>query len=414
MLLGGVGLTLAAGGTALLWRPNDRGAPHAMYFSQLNELLKREGPGRPIMLVDLDRVNGNIDHIVSAVGAEKTYRVVVKSLPSIPLLAHVMNLAKTQAMMVFHQPFLTAITGAFPHAEILIGRPLPVAAIAAFYKQQGHSGFDAANQIQWLIDTPERLAQYQTLARQLGVAMRINLEIDVGARRGGLPEPAAVAPILRTIATDPHHLTFTGFMGYEPHLSDLQANLHHPGVRQVLDVYSGFIEQAKLAGFDPAALTLNGAGSHTLGIYRRDRLMNDLSAGSAVLKPAGFDTLHLANHLPAIFIATPVLKRHDEPRIPGDPRLAKLRPLWDPNTQRQYHIHRGNWQARVVSPEGVADPDDQNTGPLRTSTSVNLQVDDYMFLRPAQSEHVMLQFDEIFPFQGNQLTDPWPVFHQTG
>ncbi|MCH8257760.1 MAG: DSD1 family PLP-dependent enzyme [Proteobacteria bacterium] len=416
LLVGGAGIALAAGGAGVLWRPDDMGAPHNDYFSNLNSLLKRDGPGRPVMLIDTERMNTNIDLIVNSVGREKIYRVVVKSLPSVPLLEQVMRRARTTSLMVFHQPFLNAIAEAFPESDTLLGKPMPLAAAATFYKKLGNTKYDAANQVQWLIDTPKRLQQYQALARQLGIKMRINFEIDVGLHRGGLPEPDALAPLLSSIGKDPEHLQFTGLMGYEPHLTGLQASLAHPAVRQVLDIFKGFIDQAKTAGFDAEKLTLNGAGSHTLGIYHRDKTMNDLSAGSGVVKPTDFDTYHLNENLPALFIATPILKRYDELKIPGDPALAKLLPLWNPNMRRLYYIYGGYWKARVVSPPGVADPIYQSTNqsPITTSTAVDLEVDDYMFLRPTQSEHVMLQFGDLYPFKGDQLLDTWPIFHQTG
>ena len=416
LLVGGAGIALAAGGAGVLWRPDDMGAPHNDYFSNLNSLLKRDGPGRPVMLIDTERMNTNIDLIVNSVGREKIYRVVVKSLPSVPLLEQVMRRARTTSLMVFHQPFLNAIAEAFPESDTLLGKPMPLAAAATFYKKLGNTKYDAANQVQWLIDTPKRLQQYQALARQLGIKMRINFEIDVGLHRGGLPEPDALAPLLSSIGKDPEHLQFTGLMGYEPHLTGLQASLAHPAVRQVLDIFKGFIDQAKTAGFDAEKLTLNGAGSHTLGIYHRDKTMNDLSAGSGVVKPTDFDTYHLNENLPALFIATPILKRYDELKIPGDPALAKLLPLWNPNMRRLYYIYGGYWKARVVSPPGVAEPIYQsaNQSPMTTSTAVDLEVDDYMFLRPTQSEHVMLQFGDLYPFKGDQLLETWPIFHQTG
>ena len=416
LLVGGAGIALAAGGAGVLWRPDDMGAPHNDYFSNLNSLLKREGPGRPVMLIDMERMNTNIDLIVNSVGREKIYRVVVKSIPSVPWLEQVMRRARTNSLMVFHQPFLNAIAVAFPESDALLGKPMPLAAAATFYKKLGNTKYDAANQVQWPIETPKRLQQYQALARQLGIKMRINFEIDVGLHRGGLPEPDALAPLLSSIGKDPEHLQFTGLMGYEPHLTGLQASLAHPAVRQVLDIFKGFIDQAKTAGFDAEKLTLNGAGSHTLGIYHRDKTMNDLSAGSGVVKPTDFDTYHLNENLPALFIATPILKRYDELKIPGDPALAKLLPLWNPNMRRLYYIYGGYWKARVVSPPGVADPIYQSTNqsPITTSTAVDLEVDDYMFLRPTQSEHVMLQFGDLYPFKGDQLLDTWPIFHQTG
>lgn len=416
LLLGTAGLAAAASGVAVLWRPEDRGVPHDAYFSQLNDLLKREGPGRPVMLIDTERMNHNIDVITRSVGSDKTYRVVVKSLPSVGLLEKVMRRAKTHSLMVFHQPFLNAIAEAFPTADTLLGKPMPVSAARTFYRNLGNSPFDAAHRVQWLIDSQDRLLQYQALARELGVKMRINFEIDVGLHRGGLPEPAAFSAALRVIREDPEHLSFAGFMGYEPHLTGLRASLDHPTVQSVLRAYRGFLDNARSAGVSVDELTLNGAGSHTLRIYEHDKTMNDLSAGSGVVMPTDFDTFHLADNLPALFIATPILKRYDELKIAGDPWIADLLSMWDPNMQRLFYIYGGYWKAHVVSPPGVPDPIYQSTNqsPITTSRAVNLGVDDYMFLRPTQSEHVMLQFGDLLAVKDGQFTDRWPVFHQTG
>ena len=417
LLFGGASLAAAAGGATLLWKPEDRGAPHNEYFSNLNELLKRDGPGRPVMLLDADRVDSNVDVLASSVGPNRTYRVVVKSLPSVPLLQHVMQRAKTNALMVFHQPFLNAVADAFPEADALLGKPMPVSAAETFYQKLGRARFDAANQVQWLIDSPERLLQYHALARRLGVKMRINFEIDVGLHRGGLPEPEALGPLLKTIQTDPEHLSFSGFMGYEPHLTGLGAALDHPAVQSVLGVYRGFMDNARAAGVAIDGLTLNGAGSHTLRIYDSDNTMNDLAAGSGVVKPTDFDTYHLTDNLPAFFIATPILKRYDQLKVAGDPWIADFLPWWDPNMRRLYYIYGGLLEsARRVAcrcagppvPEHQPESDHHLRGggfaggrlhgscvPLRVSSSCcNLAI--------------------CLTFRRDQLVGTWPVFHQTG
>lgn len=416
-LLKGAGVGLAAlGAGAWLWRPEDLTRPHEPYFSALNDMLKAHGPGRPVMLVDLERMDANVDELAASVGPDKTYRVVVKSLPSVPLLRRVMQRARTDALMVFHQPFLNEVARSFPGADVLLGKPMPVKAVETFYRElaaePGAPAFQPARQVQWLVDSQARLLQYQSLARRLGVHMRINVEIDVGLHRGGLPEPEALDGLLSVIGGDPQHLSMAGFMGYEPHLSGLRAELEHPAVQQVLGRYRGFVERAQSAGVDPAALTRNGAGSHTLAIYRRDRLMNDLSAGSGVVKPSDFDTHHLAAHVPAVFIATPILKRCDELRVPGDPWLARALSWWNPNRRRLYFIYGGYWKARFVSPAGVPDAlyHSTNQEPVTTSTAVNLAVDDYMFLRPTQSEHVMLQFGELLAVRKGEIVERWEVF----
>tara|TARA_R110002072_G_scaffold13418_2_gene56112 strand:- start:3880 stop:5133 length:1254 start_codon:yes stop_codon:yes gene_type:complete len=417
MLIGGAGAVLAGGAGAYLWRPDDLGQPHDAYFSALNTMLRSDGPGRPVMLLDLARVNQNIDQIKAMVGPNKTYRIVVKSLPSIPLLRHTMERADTNALMLFHQPFLNEIANEIPQADVLLGKPMPVNAVRLFYnKLNSNAPFKPERQVQWLIDTPERLAQYQTLAKELGIHMRVNFELDVGLHRGGFENPQSIRPMLEIIKADPDHLSFAGYMGYEPQLTGMKAALPDPAVQQVLDIYRGFIAEAEAAGYDANSLTRNGAGSHTLGIYFDDTVMNDLSAGSAIVKPTDFDTYHLGQNVPALFIASPILKRYDELRIPGDPAVAKLLPLWNPNMERIYYIYGGYWKARVVSPGGVPEPIYQSTNqsPYTTSKKVDLQVDDYLFFRPTQSEFVMLQFGDLLVVNKNQIVDTWPVFQQTG
>ena len=42
LLIGTGAVAAAAAGGVLLWRPEDRGAPHNAYFNALNEMLKAE------------------------------------------------------------------------------------------------------------------------------------------------------------------------------------------------------------------------------------------------------------------------------------------------------------------------------------------------------------------------------------
>ena len=416
LLVGGAAgaAVLGLGGAALL-RPADVTRSHDAYFAQLNELLKREGPGHPVLVVDRARMRENVDVLARSVGPDRTYRVVVKSLPSVPLLREVMDRARTRALMVFHQPFLNVVAREFPDADVLLGKPLPVSAVRRFYAGLAPGVFDPASQVQWLVDTPARLAQYQALARELGVHLRINFEIDVGLHRGGLPEPAALGPLLARIAEDPAHLSFAGLMGYEPHLTGV-TDAADPAAQAVLDTYRGFVDVARAAGHDPSGLTLNGAGSHTLRLYEHDDLLNDLSAGSGVVKPTDFDTSLLTENAPALFIATPILKRYDGLTAPVPELATDLMQWWDPNRRRLYFVYGGYWKARYVSPSNVPEPiyHSTNQEPLSTSVSVDLQPDDHVFLRPTQSEFVMLQFGDLRVVEGGELVDRWPVFAPEG
>lgn len=90
------------GGVAL--RPGDRGQPHAPYFAQLNQLLCRQGPGIPLLIVDLDRLDRNAELLAGQLDGKLPLRLVGKSLASIGMLDYLAKKLGTQRFMVFHQP----------------------------------------------------------------------------------------------------------------------------------------------------------------------------------------------------------------------------------------------------------------------------------------------------------------------
>ena len=158
-LAGSAGLAAAAlaGGWAL--RPSDQGAGgHSAYFETLGAVLRERGLARPTMVLDLDRLDRNVDAVVAGTAA-RAYRVVAKSLPSAPLLDYVMARAATRRLMVFHQPFLNEIAARQEATHVLLGKPMPVAAADRFYAVHAPGAFDPARQIEWLIDSAERLRQ---------------------------------------------------------------------------------------------------------------------------------------------------------------------------------------------------------------------------------------------------------------
>ena len=64
---------------------------HNAYFSMLNALLKENGSGHPVILLDMDTLDQNISVLKKKIAAPKSFRVVVKSLPCIELIRHVMS-----------------------------------------------------------------------------------------------------------------------------------------------------------------------------------------------------------------------------------------------------------------------------------------------------------------------------------
>lgn len=419
-----VGGGLVAGLGFLGWaRPGDTGQPHDAYFAQLNRVLRAQGGGRPLLLIDRERLRRNCARLRQGLPKSLGYRVVAKSLPSVGLLREVMAATDTKRLMSFHQPFLNQIARELPDSDVLLGKPMPVAAASAFYRELGTTAFAPAQQLQWLVDTPERLAQYGQLARTLGTSMRINIEIDVGLHRGGVTTPSALAPMLELIAAHPEHLRFAGFMGYDPHVGKLPALIEsrEAGYAKSTAAYRGF--QQFVREQHPALwrddLCFNGAGSPTFRLHAQGHTpLNEVAAGSCLVKPTDFDLDLLSDLEPAAFIATPVLKSLPGVSLPGIESVSRYWSIWDPNRQRSYFIYGGKWLAKFESPRGLRDNrvygSSSNQAIVNGSHATALAVDDYVFLRPTQSEAVLLDFGDLMVVERERIVAQWPVFQRGG
>src|SRR5690554_5662171 len=194
-----------------------------LYFEQMTNALRQAGVCTPALIVDKERFDQNIDLLTNTLSKGFDYRIVAKSLPSIPMLQYIMRRAGTVRLMSFHLPFLMQLIKEVPSADILMGKPMPVCAARHFYAwhaQQGNLCFAPEIQLQWLIDSPERAEQYEQLAKELGINIRISLEVDIGLHRGGFKPNDDFVKLLEMISNS-SYLTLAGLMGYDAHISKL-------------------------------------------------------------------------------------------------------------------------------------------------------------------------------------------------
>ncbi|WP_297321542.1 alanine racemase [Novosphingobium sp.] len=403
LLLGGMAL---AGAGALALRPAERGAMHGSYFQGLSAALKRAGLMRPVLVVDKARLEANIAAIRSRVDAARLpLRVVAKSLPSPELLGAVMAGMGSERLMVFSAEMLLQLLDLHPEASYLLGKPLPA---SEFARVIDRAGAEAATRIEWLVDTPQRLAAYGEVARARNFAWRANFEIDVGLHRGGFADPAALADSVRRLAN--HHASLSGLMGYDPHVPKMPSPDKTFAKAQA--AYKAMLDVVQASDHDPATLTLNSAGSPTFTRHCTGTVANEVSVGSAFVKPGDFELDDLAALQPAAFIATPVIKASEDQALPGIEALSGALHWWDRNTQRGFFIHGGHWLAKPVSPPGLEYSKlfgrSSNQELLTGSKRIDLRPDDHVFLRPDQSEALFLQFGDLAVYQGGEIAAMWP------
>lgn len=406
----------------LFFKPKDKGAPYEEYFRDLNEELKRNGPGKPVILLDLDRLDSNLKVLKQTILAPLEYRVVVKSLPSLDLLRYIVKATGSKRLMVFHSGDIVMLLNdpEFGSFDILLGKPMPVSALADIFSKTDPKRFQ---QVRWLLDTPERVRQYSEFAKAKEIRLRISLEIDIGLHRGGFSTPTDSLQGLELIRKNSKNLILSGYMGYEPHVASVPVVLGdkisamEKALQGSLDLYEDFVKSGQ-SGYPElfqGDLVMNGGGSKTYKFYQKNPgVVNDVSLGSALVKPTDFDVESLGEHSPAVFIAAPILKRLSGTTIPFLESVSFLFPLWDPNRQVTYFTYGGAFLAKKESPKGLEDNSlfgaSTNQGILNGSEKTGLKPDDYVFYRPTQSEKVMAEMGEIRLIRSGKLIGIWDCF----
>lgn len=374
------------------------------YFATLSRALKQAGIFQPCLVLDRDRLDSNIALVKDRLDPGLAVRLVDKSLACLPLLSHIGKTLGTDRFMTFHPPISAAVLNAFPHADLLYGKPMPVsAARAALVK-----GDADWSRVCWLVDSDERLAEYGALAAELAIELRIAFEIDVGLHRGGFAKPEALSRALKML---PAHkaLRCEGVMAYEAHAPHIPGLFGGPAraLTRASEQAADFVARV---GVDQRSI-LNIGGSKTALLHHRG-IANEVSMGSAFVLPGDFDTPGLENFQPAAFIATPILKVV-EPMLPGPPAVSRLLQALGRFPRKGCYLYGGKWMAEPVFPEGM-----KTNGLLGLSSNqqfMGLPADavvmpgDYAFLRPTQSEAVLQQFGPIAVLSGGRIVDRWPV-----
>jgi D-serine deaminase-like pyridoxal phosphate-dependent protein len=382
----------------------------------LQATLRAAGIAAPTIVIDRERLQRNLARVAKR--TRLPLRVVVKSLPCFALIDAAFAAWQTERAMLFNAPQLIQVATARPRAQILLGKPLPAAAAQQVLAALAQQGGAALDRIEWLVDTPERLAQYRSLARGIQHALKINIEIDVGLHRGGVESTEALAQMLAALREEPL-LRWSGFMGYDAHVAAIP-NL--PGLR----ARAAATARARYAAMWEAAcalmpaealrgLTLNTGGSLTFHLHERNGVPNEVAVGSAAVKPSDFDVASLGELEPAVFIATPVLKDLGDFRLPeGTTWVSALAGLVDPSHAHAFAIHGGFWHADAVSPKGMAPSGlygrSANQQVMVASHKTGLRPDDFVFFRPQHSEAVLLQFGDIAFVEDGRVVQIAPAF----
>ena len=383
-------------------------------LADLSVALREQGLGQPRFLVDQAALQANIDCMRRIAQGERL-RLVLKSLPCPRLIDHLMQAGQTRKLMVFHLPFLLQAVRCWPQADILMGKPLPEAAIRSFYQQfDGTDGFVPGKQLHWLVDTPDRVGQLANLAREIGQSLSVAVELDVGMHRGGATLPDEVEAILARISQSRGGLTLSGFMGYDAHIGKSPPWVNRSrALARANSRFRALIDATRetAPALMPKKPIINGSGSPTCVYHDESSPVNELAVGSAFLKPAEFDLPQLDEFQPACWIAAPVIKRQRGVQLPFIESLSR----W--SRRDMLFVYGGRWHARPAWPAGMRESrlygSSFNQQLFTIPRSVMPGPDDFVFFRPLQSEQVMLQLGDVLLIDDQRIAAHWPVLQQS-
>jgi hypothetical protein len=421
-------LLLVIGVLYVIWiKPRKVKSEYQPYFAQLNTALKQQRPGASAAVIDLDRLDNNIAVVRKSLGNNYKLRLVTKSLPSLDLLKYLMDKANTNRLMIFSEPFIAEILNGLnaDSLDLQLGKPLPV---DAFERLSVNKGW---NTINWLIDTKQRLNEYIAVAKKQNAHLKLSLEIDVGLHRGGFETPKEMGEAVEIIKQNSQYAELTGFMGYDGHVPFVPFYFNkEKAVKKafvnVQQSYTRFVDELK-KHYDAAfisKLTFNSGGTHTYfyySDYKNITPVNDIAMGSGFLCPAQFPELIDLGHQPALFLASPVLKKIESSKLPHAEKLTGLVYFWDPNLKVSYFMLGGGWPGNAVAPTGLKrnylwDENDLGYSNLLPNQSIigssdenNLNVGDFVFSQAWEGDG-MLVVKKIELYRPGKMVGEWDTY----
>jgi D-serine deaminase-like pyridoxal phosphate-dependent protein len=397
-------------------------------FAAWNASLREQTPGRQVGLVDLDAIDHNLRRVDQRLGSSIGLRLVAKSLPSIRLLEYMMVAACTNRIMAFSEGMARDLLLRFgSDVDILLGRPQTADAAERTFRALDLAGAGSPNpasRVRWLIDTESRLQSFEAVAESRGTPIRVNLEIDVGLRRGGAIDEEELLAML-AIVEGSDVLEFAGFMGYDGHVPFAPDGLDpDTEFAEVQRRYREFVDVASAAypSLIGDSTLFNGGGSRTYHLYTDDldSPINEVAMGSAFFYPENFSDLVDGELRTATYLASPVLKRIDPAEVPFARGILPAAAEADPNLEVAFYLDGAGYPADFVHPPGLVDNPFNPSTPGVTNLlsnqpqwlgarSLELSVDDFVFYHPWEGDGIRW-LSKLEVFRGGTWIDQWTTF----
>lgn len=381
----------------------------------------------PLVLVDLDAVDHNIDALLDGVRARgKTLRLASKSVRCLALIRYIVEQGRgaVRGVMAY-----TVEEGAFlveqGFDDVLVAYPSVQPSDARLLARVAREGRAT---LAIIVDSQDHLERLDAAGVAEGARIPVVVEVDMswrplggrlhfGVRRSPLRTAEAVLALAER-AQAGRGLRFHGVMGYEAQIAGLGDDnpferAANPVKRMIRERSRPYVEEtrervARMIRERGLPLEVfNGGGTGSLNWCTAESSLTEVTAGSGFLASHIFDFYRHMKLRPGAFFALQVVRRSDPGYVTcqgggyiasGPPGADRLPRPWLPEG------------LRLVGMEGAGEVQT----PLRVPPGVDLDLGDPVFFRHAKAGELAEHFNHYLLFRGDRVVDRVPTYRGMG
>lgn len=378
---------------------------------------------RPLALVDLDRFDANAVALERR-AAGMPIRVASKSVRCVALLRRVLARPGWRGVLAYSADEASHLL-ARGFDDVLVAYPCVERAHLVALAPHVREGAGLV----LMVDDVVHVRLAAEVAREAGVTFELAIDVDVALDLPGLYFGVRRSPIhdvdaarrLGEVVLREDGVSLVAVMGYEAQIAGLpdatgaarRASASDLAIRALKRV--SFVDVARRRGAIVDALRtqghplriVNGGGTGSLEITRRDPSVTELAAGSGLFGPTSFDAFAAFRPEPAAAFALSVT-RTPKPGIvtcfgggyvaSGPAGEAKLPRPWLPEGLSLL-AHEGTGEVQT---------------PLVVPRDVSLRVGDPVFFRHAKAGELCERFASLLLVTGDRVVDEVPTYRGEG
>jgi 3-hydroxy-D-aspartate aldolase len=253
-------------------------------------------------------------------------------------------------------------------------------------------------------DDPGNVAQLAEAGRRSGRTLQVLVDVEVGGRRTGLPDPGRVVALARSVA-DADGLEYAGLQGY---VGDHQNMPDYAGRRArshaLLQPLAEAVERLGDAGLAPRIVSGGGTGTHDfdheLGV------LSELQAGTYALMDVNYRDAALRRDephpfAPALSVRTTVISAAQPGFVITDAGVKEVDAIFGIEHPA---ILRGAPAGATYSLVG------DDMGRIEFAAAADeLAVGDVVEVMPPHCYQTLVLYPHFHVVEGDRLVDIWPV-----